>query len=327
VKIAAARRRTFLLRAIIVLLLTATFSACGLITDEDRIKIAQIGDRAITRGDLDLHIASLPIEQKREYMGARARVPTKEVKLRILDELILRELLQMEADKRGIEVTDEEVDNEMQRRGLGAMSSEALEEYGGGGEVHDHEQEAMRRDIAQELRIAKLRSQVLSPLLRMSDEEVRTHYEANKSRYAMIDRVRIRFATCTTMEDAQKILDRVHAGESFADIVATIQEETEGKAAQEWPEAVYMPLGGMRPPQLRDKLMQAEPGELIGPIEREDGFDIVQLIDRQPPARDALRNTVIRDLLATTWNDFVAQLKQEYEVRVFADKVPEDRPY
>jgi len=260
-------------------------------------------------------------------MGARARVSTKEVKLRILDDLIQRELLTMEADKRGIQVSEEEVDNEMQRRGLGAMSSTALEEYGAGGEVPDHEQQAVREEIAQEIRIAKLRSQVLGHLLRMSDEEVRNHYEANKSRYVMIDRIRIRFVTCPTMEEAQKILDRVQAGESFADIVAKIEEETQAKAAQEWPETVYMPLGGMRPPQLRDKLMQAEPGELIGPIEREDGFDFVQLIDRQPPARDVLRNTVIRDLLATTWNDFVAQLKQDYEVQVFPDKVPEDRPY
>ena len=310
-----------------MLLVGIAFGACGLITDEDRIKIAQIGDRAVTRGDLDLHIASLPIEQKRQYMGERARVPTKEVKLRILEQMIVRELLMMEADKRGIEVSDEEVENEMQRRGMGAMSSEALEEYGAGGELQEHEQEIVRGEIAQELRMTKLRNQVLSPAVRMSEEEIRKHYEANKDRYVMLDRVRIRFVTCTTMEEAQKILDRVQAGESFADIVKTIEEETGGKGAQEWPEAVYMPLGGMRPPELRDKLVQANPGELIGPIEREDGFDVVQLVDRQPPARDALRNTVIRDLLGTTWNDFLGQLKQDYEVQVFADKVPEDQPY
>jgi len=327
VNVSAAFRYAFLRKASAVLLIGVAFSACGLITDEDRIKIAQIGDRPITRGDLDLHIASLPIEQKRQYMGARARVPTKEVKLKILDELIVRELLRMEADKRGIQVSDEEIDNEMQRRGLGSMSSEMLDEYGGGGEMHDHQQEAMREDIAQEIRIAKLRTQVLGHLLRMSDEEIRNHYESNKSRYVMTERVRIRFITCPTIEEAQKILDRVEAGESFADIVTKIQEETKGKAAQEWPETVYMPLGGVRPPELRDKLMQAEPGEIIGPIERQDGFDIVQLIDRQAPTGDVLRNTVVADRLATTWNDFVAQLKKEYKVQVFADNVPEDRPY
>ena len=314
-------------KATVALLFAAAFAACGLITDEDRIKVAQIGDRAITRGDLDLYITGLPIEQKRQYMGARARTNTKEVKLRILEQMLVRELLIMEADKRGIEVTDEEADAEMKRRGIGSMSPEALEEYGAEGETHDHQEHGIREEIKRELRIAKLQSQVLSPTLRASNDEIQQFYEANRSRYALLERVRIRFVTCATMEEAQSILDRVQAGESFADIVNRIQEETEGKRAQEWPPTVYMPLGGMKPPELRDALVQGQPGDLIGPIEREDGFDIVQLIDRQPPAPDALRNVVMRELVASTWNQFMAQLREDYKVQVFSDKVPEDRPY
>ena len=137
-RIAVAIRCMPLRGATVALLFAAAFSACGLITDEDRIKIAQIGDQAITRGDLDLHITGLPIDQKRQYMGARARANTKEVKLRILEQMLVRELLTMEADKRGIEVTDEEIDNEMKRRGIGTMSPDALQEYGAEGETHDH---------------------------------------------------------------------------------------------------------------------------------------------------------------------------------------------
>ena len=326
-RIGAAIRYMSLRKATVALLFAAAFAACGLITDEDRIKIAQIGDRAITRGDLDLYITGLPIEQKRQYMGARARTNTKEVKLRILEQMLVRELLMMEADKRGIEVTDEETDAEMKRRGIGSMSPEALQEYGAEGETHDHQEHGIREEIKRELRIAKLQSQVLSPTLRASNDEIQQFYEANRSRYALLERVRIRFVTCATMEEAQSILDRVQAGESFADIVNRIQEETEGKTAQEWPPTVYMPLAGMKPPELRDALVQGKPGDLIGPIEREDGFDIVQLIDRQPPAPEALRNVVMRELVATTWNQFMAQLREDYKVQVFSDKVPEDRPY
>ena len=170
VRVVAAIRYTFLPKAAIALLFAASFGACGLITDEDRIKIAQIGDQAITRGDLDLYITSLPIEQKRQYMGARARANTKEVKLRILEQMILRELLMMEADRRGIEVTDEEIDNEMERRGIGAMSPEALEEYGSEGETHDHQEHGIREEIRRELRLAELQREVLSPTLRASND-------------------------------------------------------------------------------------------------------------------------------------------------------------
>jgi parvulin-like peptidyl-prolyl isomerase len=327
VSIAAAIRCTFLRGTTLIVLLAAAFGACGLITDEERVKIAQVGDRAITRGDLNLHITNLPIEQKRQYMQERAKVNSKDVKLRLLDQMVVHELLMMEADKRGIEVTDEEIDNEMKRRGIGTLSPEALNEYGSDGEAYQEQERGIREGIREELRLAKLQGQVLSPTLRASNEEIRQFYEANKNRYIPLERVRIRFVTCTTAEEAQKTLDRVQAGESFADIVSKIQKETEGKAAQEWPETVYMPLAGIRPLQLRDALLQAEPGGLIGPIEREDGFDIVQLIGRQPPAPEALRNAVMRDLIASTFSQFIAQLKDDYKVKVFPDNVPEDKPY
>lgn len=311
---------TSLQRAVVAMLLGTVLTACGMIVDEDRIKIAQIGDETITRGDLSAYIQGLPIDQSYQ-------TKSKQGKLQVLEKMIAEKLLLMEADKRDIQVTDEEVHEEMQRRGLGGMGPETLEDYGPGVEgYHDHEHD-IEEQIETELRLRKLQVQVIAPILSATDEEVRQFYEQNKERYVMADLVRIRFITCSTVEEAQKIIDSVNAGERFEDIFKKIFSETEGQGGQEWPPNVYMPIGRMGPAELRDALKDAEPGDLIGPVKREDGYDVVELIDRQPPQTDLLKRDLIIAKSSEAYNQFIAQLKEDHQVQVFEDKLPEDRPY
>lgn len=310
----------FVQRAAVILLLGTALTACGWIVDEDRIKIAQIGDEAVTRGDLSDYIQGLPIEQSYQ-------TKSKQGKLRVLERMIVEKLMLMEADKRGIQATDEEVDEEMKRRGVGTMDPETLEEYGTGAEGYHEHEHGMKEQIERELRIGKLQMQVIAPSLNVTDEEVRQFYEENKEKYVMADLVRIRFVTCSTLEEAQKIIDRVNEGESFEDIFKKIFSETEGQAGQEWPPNVYMPIGGMGPAELRDALKEAQPGNLIGPVKIEDGYDVVHLIDRQPPQIELLKRDLIRKKTAEAYNQFIAQLKQDYQLQIFEDKLPEDRPY
>lgn len=311
---------TFLQRVAVALLLGAVLTACGMIVDEDRIKIAQIGDEAVTRGDLGAYIQGLPIDQSYQ-------TKSKQGKLQVLEKMIVEKLMLMEADKRGIQVTEEEVHQEMQRRGLGTMGQDTLEDYGPGAEgYHDHEK-GVEEQIERELRLRKLQMQVMGPSLNVTDEDVRQFYEENKEKYALADLVRIRFLTCSTTEEAQKIIDRVNAGERFEDIFKKIFTETEGQGGQEWPPKVYMPIGRMGPAELRDGLKDAEPGDLIGPVKREDGYDVVQLIDRKPPQMELLKRDLIIGKSSEAYNQFIAKLKEDYQVQVFEDKLPEEMPY
>jgi foldase protein PrsA len=313
-------RFTFLQGTAVALLLGAALTACGMIVDEDRIKIAQIGEEAVTRGDLSDYIQLLPIEH-------RHQTQSKQAKLKVLEQMIVETLLLREAKKRGIEVSDDEVEQEMQRRGLGTMGPETLEDYGQEVEGYHQHEHNVEEEIDRELRLRKLQMQVIAPSLNVTDEQVRQFYEENKAKYAIADFVRIRFLTCSTMEEAQKIVDRVNAGESFEDIFKKNFAETEGEGGQEWPPNIYMPIGRMGPAELRDGLKEAQPGDIIGPVKREDGFDVVQLIDRQPPPLDGLKRDLIIGKSSEAYKQFIAKLKEDYQVQIFEDKLPQDRPY
>ncbi|MCK5557492.1 MAG: SurA N-terminal domain-containing protein, partial [Candidatus Hydrogenedentes bacterium] len=259
-KVAITMRPKFRPLPFMLLLLYGAVGGCGFITDEGRIKIAQIGDEAITRADLYTHIQQFPIEQ-------RYKAKSKDAKLQILLKLVETKLLLKEADRRSVQVTDDEIENEMKRRGVQDISPGVLEDYGPvEGEGHDHEQErqSQHEQIAMELRLAKMQRQAIPPGLTVSDEEVEQFYEANKERFVLPESVRIRFVTCPTIEEAQKILDRTRAGEDFAGIVRETSVATQGKAAQEWPPSLYTPLERIGPQELRDALREAESGDMIG---------------------------------------------------------------
>ena len=302
--------------------------ACGLITDQDRIKIAQIGDGAITRGDLKSFLQELPIEQ-------RYKARSKEAKLQVLDQMIVKRLLLKEADRRGLQATEDEIQNEMMRRGVMNMGKEAREDYGIDEQAQRDYQRGEYEQIKTELRTAKLIQQIVPPGLTVSDDEVKQFYEQNKERlFTLPERVRFRYITCPTKEEAQKILERVRAGEKFSEIVNKRAAETQGKAAQELPPSAFVPLDRIVPEQLRDAMKKAKPNEIVGPVQRQDGFDVVQLIEHQKAGvvpfdqiKDPLKQNLLMAKFSQTYTAFLDQLKQQYQVKVFAEKLPEDMPF
>ncbi|GAF82961.1 unnamed protein product, partial [marine sediment metagenome] len=124
------------------------------------------------------------------------------------------------------------------------------------------------------------------------------------------------------------------AGEDFAGIVRETSVATQGKAAQEWPPSLYAPLEGIGPQELRDALREAESGDMIGPVERVDGFDVVQLIDRRARGAaplDAVRQGVRQSLLfhkaGQAYSRFLADLRESYQANIFPENLPEDMPF
>ncbi len=311
--------------SLLVFLLGGAVGACGLITDESRVKVARIGDEAITRGDLDSYIQQLPIEE-------RYKTKSKQAKLQKLQQMVARNILLKEVDKRGIQATDEEVDREMQRRGIQDINPEALGDYGpvdGAGHDHGHAMPNQRENIAIEIRLAKLQQQAIPPGLKVSDEEIAEVYEASKASFVEPESVLMRFVTCASMEEAQKILERTRAGEDFAEIVRKSAAETEGKAGEG-----AMALAEVGPQELNDAIRAAEPGDMLGPVGRGAEFDIVQLIERRAPREmplNEVRNWIGQRLLFEKAQQaqvkFFADLRESYGVEIFPDNLPEEMPY
>lgn len=190
---------------------------------------------------------------------------------RALDNLITKVLIENEAKKAGVTVSDQEVDERFDELAADYGGREAfqmlLQQSG-------FSEEYVRDDLYIELLVKK----ILAPNVDVSDEAVAAYYEENKDRFAIPDRVHTRHILTETEEDAQGVLERLKDGEDFAALAA--QLSTDPSAAVNDGDIGWQERGALVE-EYFDAAFAAEPGQIIGPVESVFGFHVIEVIAKE----------------------------------------------
>lgn len=271
------------MRVKIAALLTAAtvLSGCAALTGDTTPGLSGLanGDVAARAGDAvvlvdvleretDAAIASGALESD-QFTGSDLE---REVQLQTI---VLNNLLQIElataaaSEDFDVEVTDEDVD---------ALVAEAAEQVGG--------MDALEEQLAssgqtleifrQSQRVTSLRSQITEALLAeepLTDEDVRAEYEA---RAAQFEQVSASHILVPTEAEAQAVLDRLEAGEDFADLATELSQDP--GSAQAGGSLGLAPRGSYVP-EFEDAIWSgpAEPGAVIGPVQTQFGFHVIRV--------------------------------------------------
>jgi len=198
-----------------------------------------------------------------------------------LDNLIMRKLVEQEARKRGITVSDEEVEkalDEEVKRGieqyikaynLGDMEGFARYVEERGGTVEEAKRQ-FREKLRAGVRATVLADKILRQMVTVSPEEVREEYE---KRYGT--QIIARQIVLPTRRDAEEVLEKLKAGADFALLAReySIDVATRAKGGQ------------MRPLTLNSELGKAvadvPEGELSSIIKTGYGYHIIQVLERR----------------------------------------------
>ncbi|MCC6526197.1 MAG: peptidyl-prolyl cis-trans isomerase, partial [Polyangiaceae bacterium] len=138
----------------------------GLTAEQAAAVVAKVGDRTITLGDVAAHIGSL-----NPYY--RLRFQSKELRRKLVDEMIDVELLAIEARRLGLD--------------------------------KDPRTEEAIRQVLRDAMLAEARKDVPDPSA-FSAAEVRAYYEANRDRFREPERRRVAAIVLAKREDAEKVL-------------------------------------------------------------------------------------------------------------------------
>ncbi len=139
--------------------------------------------------------------------------------------------------------------------------------------------------------------------------------------------VNARHILVATEAQAQDVLDALKAGESFADLARAVSTDT-GSGANGG-ELNWSPASGFVKP-FADAVREAPLGEIIGPVQTEFGYHIIQVRAREdrPLSQSQLDNA--KASAFQTWlKDLRAQKEADSQVQVFSlwsDYVPDDPP-
>ncbi len=247
--------------------------------------VAVVGGNMILKSDIEA-----------QYLQMRAQGIIKgspeRMKCQLLDKLLYMKLLLHQGQVDSIKVTDSQVESEMDRRMRyfisQAGSPEKLEEYYGKSllEIKNELKEIIREQMLTEQEEAKITKDVS-----ITPSEVRAFYK--KIDKDSIPLVNAEFEIGEIIKQpeigpAEKLIvvlklkgfkERIAKGDEFATL-AVLYSEDPGSAKQGGELGMFK-RGDMRPEFEAASFKLKTPGEVSDIVETEDGFHIIQLIERR----------------------------------------------
>jgi len=249
--------------------------------------VATMNGRPLFRDDLDRELQAVLTQYAQIYAqfgqdlraliaGAAGRELQLNLELEALNRLAGREVLLEEAEKRGIDVTDADVDERF---------AELYEEFLAGRDMTEEEFEAYivsvggtmdeffsssKRSVREQLIVAGLQDDVVGPI-ELTDDDVATFFEENRANYEEEEQLRASHILVDTQTQAEAVAERLQAGEDFA---ALAQELSTCPSGASGGDLGWFVRGQMVAP-FEEAAFALEDGETSGIVKTEFGFHII----------------------------------------------------
>lgn len=271
---------------------------------------ATVGDTQITTAEVEQAYA-----RRAEAPGLASELAGGEVdanlQASVLTTLIRTEVLRQAAEDRDVEVSDEDVAEQREVLVETAGGQEALDELLADSNVSEEELEENLVDQAIQAKIGEQ----LAP--EVSDEDVKTEFEEDpQGQYG--EKVEVRHILTETEDEAEEAKQRVESGDEFSEVAQEMSQDP-GSAAN----------GGELGPVARGSTVEAfdeaafnaEVGEVVGPVETEFGFHVLEVTDEVAGAEFTEVEDEIRTQLETTsqgqaFSDYITNFVSDLEVEV-----------
>lgn len=222
--------------------------------EEDRI-IATIGNHTIRMSELQNNLM-------------------KKYGSQVLDEMLDRYAIQLEAEELGITITDLEIEQELLEMSRGYESEE---EYYRSMKL---QLGLDKEDIIEDIRYKLLLEQLATRDIPVTEEEIDQFLQSNNKEF--VDRVHLRIAQIITFseEQAAEILALHEQGEDFGELAKARSVDT--FSAIDGGDLGW--IEGDDPfvdPEILDTALQLEIGEVSSPILLDEGYAVIKLTNRK----------------------------------------------
>ena len=181
------------------------------------------------------------------------------------------------------------------------------------------------RRIEKDLLLRKISKLELADKARVSDDDARRHYEANKAKFVLPESLRlfrivVKLSPGIEAEAKNKsdeLYTKLKAGADFAEVAYKFSED-EYRVLSGAYGTIHR---GQLPPELEATVFAAKPGETSRPFKTDDGWQIIRVEGKQPERQ--LRYEEVRERIKTALYqqrerqrrlDFVASLKAEAKI-------------
>ena len=267
------------------LILTVALISCSQKSAEQKGPfLAKVGNATITQADYDREFKTLP-----EY--AQQLFSDEQGKEKFLNEIVNREILYQEAQKKGLEKTPD-----FQKK------------------LEDFKKITLVTELFEKEIISKVK---------VSDQELKDYYDKHKEEFTPTIQIKASHILVKTEDEAKKVLDRLKKGEKFGDIAKAVS--IDAGSAKNGGDLGYFSKGQMVP-EFEKAAASLKVDDISVPVKTQFGYHIIKVTDKKkgaPVEFDKIRDMISQKLSGErqkgTFEQYLAELKKNYKVEINKD--------
>ena len=249
-------------------------------------KVAVVNGTVITREDFDRELGR--VQQQLARMGRPlTKAQLAGVEKRVLENLITNELLFQEAERKGVKIGKQAVDEQLDKIKKRFPNEE---EYRSAINKMNLSEAEIKTQVEKGLSIRQFVDQEFSQKVNISEKETKAYYEGNKEMFKRPEEVRashILIKTDSKSSDKEKaasykkiqeVQAKIGQGEDFA---ALAKKYSEGPSNVKGGDLGFFKRGQMVKP-FEEAAFALNPGEVSGIVETRFGYHLIKVFEKNP---------------------------------------------
>jgi foldase protein PrsA len=233
----------------------------------------------------------------------------------VINLLIFERLIELEANRKNLNVTDKEINEELVRM-KGTTTSD--EEF----EMMLAQNGMSEEDLLEQMETQLTLRKLFEENVQITKEDLKNYYDENKELYIEEENIRASHILVDSKKEAENILELLKQGKEFAELAQ--MHSTDGSKDQGG-DLGFFERGMMTPP-FEEAAFALDVGELSGVVESEHGFHIIKLTDKKEETihsfediKDDIRNQLFDMEISNQLPEWVEQQKAEYGFEIKAN--------
>jgi peptidyl-prolyl cis-trans isomerase C len=242
--------------------------------------VVKIDGTTLSQADVQEEMNSLPDMAKQFFAGPEGTS-------RFVDELVKKEMLYLEAKKRGLDKT-----KEFEKR---------VEEY-------------KKVNLINQLLEIEIEANS-----KVTEKDAEDYYNSHKNDFMMRNEVRLGQIVVKNEDDARKVMERLTKGEDFAKVATAASIDKKSAKSGGFMGSFQR---GQLAPEIEDTIFKLKDGGISSPMKLKDGIHIFRVVDIKGPVVkfDQVKSMVMQRLTAEkqkgSFDKFIESLKKSYKVDI-----------
>lgn len=304
--------------------------AAGVASEEktpEADRVAVVNGEPITRAALEQEMT--PVRQRMGMTGENVdEARLEELQKQVLDNLIRRELIFQESQKKGFTVEEAAVEERLSALKGRFPNPQQFEQMMA---QMNFTEDILKRQIREQLTIQKFVESEIVENIDIAEADAKAYYEENPDQFEQPEQVHARHILIKVEENAgeearaearkriESVQQKLEEGEEFS---ALAEEYSEGPSKSRGGDLGFFSRGQMVQP-FEEAAFAMEPGEVSDIVETRFGFHLIQVVEGKAAgtqsyaeARPRIEQMLKNQRIQAELDQYIEQLREKAEIEV-----------